>query len=74
MEQTIIHSLFMKTATDQVINPCTLPDGAFWMKDETISNIIFSHPEDRNAHNTVFGGFLMRNALELSWVLAYQFW
>lgn len=26
-----------------------------------------------NAHNTVFGGFLMRNALELSWALAFQY-
>lgn len=44
------------------------------MEDGVASNIIFSHPEDRNAHNTVFGGFLMRNALELSWILAYQYW
>jgi acyl-coenzyme A thioesterase 9 len=43
------------------------------MEDADLSNIIFSHPEDRNAHNKVFGGFLMRHALELSWALAKFF-
>lgn len=38
-----------------------------------LKNVIFSHPEDRNAHNSVFGGFLMRQALELSWACCYQF-
>jgi acyl-coenzyme A thioesterase 9 len=43
------------------------------LQDATLSTIIFSHPEDRNAHNKVFGGFLMRHAFELSWSLAYTF-
>lgn len=50
-----------------------LPAGAIWMEDGQLANVIFSHPEDRNAHNSVFGGFLMRHALELSWACAYQF-
>lgn len=51
----------------------TIPSGAVWMEDAQLSNVIYSHPEDRNAHNAVFGGFLMRQALELSWACAYQF-
>lgn len=47
--------------------------GAVWMEDAQLSNIIYSHPEDRNAHNSVFGGYLMRQALELSWACCYQF-
>lgn len=85
-----VATIDMKNLT---FNKRILPKGAVWMEDGTMSNIIFSHPEDRkivfvilrkfystkknlklgNAHNTVFGGFLMRNALELSWALAYQY-
>ncbi|KAJ6645243.1 Acyl-coenzyme A thioesterase 9, mitochondrial [Pseudolycoriella hygida] len=74
-EQKMIHEMFVKTIDmkNLTFNQRILPKGAVWMEDGTMSNIIFSHPEDRNAHNTVFGGFLMRHALELSWTLAYQF-
>ncbi|KAG4075120.1 hypothetical protein HA402_004159 [Bradysia odoriphaga] len=74
-EQKLIHDMFVSTIDmkNVTFNKRILPTGAVWMEDATISNIIFSHPEDRNAHNTVFGGYLMRNALELSWALAYQF-
>lgn len=74
-EQKLIHNLFIKTIDmgNQTFNKRILPNGAIWMEDCLLSNTIFSHPEDRNAHNTVFGGFLMRHALELSWALAYQF-
>lgn len=74
-EQKIIHDLFIKTIDlkDQNLNSRVLPSGAIWMEHGVISNMIFSHPEDRNAHNTVFGGFLMRHALEISFALAYQF-
>lgn len=87
--------MFVKTIDmkNLTFNKRILPKGAVWMEDGVMSNIIFSHPEDRksiflttvkkifknrrkfvgNAHNTVFGGFLMRHALELSWTLAYQF-
>lgn len=74
-EQTLVHGLLIKTIDkkNQKMNARILPAGAVWMEDADLSNIIFSHPEDRNAHNTVFGGFLMRHALELSWALAHQY-
>lgn len=93
-EQKLIHDIFVKSIDMKHItfNQRILPAGSVWMEDGAMSNIIFSHPEDRNfynflferidaliviltgnAHNTVFGGFLMRNALELSWALAYQY-
>lgn len=75
LEQKIIHNLFVKTIDmkNQTFNTRILPTGSIWMEDAIISNVIFSHPEDRNAHNSVFGGFLMRHALEISFALAYQF-
>lgn len=74
-EQNLIHNIFMKTIDlkNKTFNARHLPTGGVWMEDGVMSNIIFSHPEDRNAHNAVFGGFLMRHALEISWALAYQF-
>lgn len=75
-EQTLIHNVFMRTIdmnNKAAFNARIIPHGSVWMEDAVMSNMIFSHPEDRNAHNAVFGGFLMRHALELSWGLAYQF-
>lgn len=67
--------MFVKTIDmkNMAFNQRVLPPGAVWMEDCLVSNIVFSHPEDRNAHNTVFGGFLMRHALELSFAMAVQY-
>lgn len=74
-EQSLVHDMFKKTidVSSKLFNERILPPGCCWMEDADMSNIIFSHPEDRNAHNKVFGGFLMRHALEISWALAYNF-
>lgn len=74
-EQALIHKIFMRTIdlNTRVFNSRFIPPHCVWMEDATMSTMIISHPEDRNAHNAVFGGFLMRHALELSWALAYQF-
>lgn len=50
-----------------------LPPGAMWMKAAQMDNLVFSHPEDRNLHQKVFGGFLMRQAFELSWACGWVF-
>lgn len=74
-EQKLIHDIFVKTIDldNRTFNARHITSGAVWMEEAVMSNIVFSHPEDRNAHNAVFGGFLMRHALEISWALAYQF-
>lgn len=74
-EQKLIHGMFSTTIelNNRTFNERHLPADAVWMENARMVNNIFSHPEDRNAHNTVFGGFLMRHALEISWALGYQF-
>lgn len=74
-EQKLIHNMFSKTIdlNNKTFNTRHLPADSVWMENAIMFNNIFSHPEDRNAHNTVFGGFLMRHALEISWALGYQF-
>lgn len=75
VEQLVIHNLFQSTmsADDVSLMKLTLPPDSQWMEKCTLSNIIFSHPENRNLHNSVFGGFIMRNAFELSLALAFLF-
>lgn len=75
IEQRLIHDLFLRTMPiDEVsLTRRVLPKNCLWMEACTLSNIIFSHPENRNLHHKVFGGFIMRQATELSWVLAFLF-
>ncbi|XP_067013889.2 acyl-coenzyme A thioesterase 9, mitochondrial isoform X1 [Anabrus simplex] len=74
-EQQVIHDIFVSTvdSNDPNFHKRILPSHSVWMDDCTLSNIIFSHPENRNLHNKVFGGFLMRQALELSWTAGYMY-
>ncbi|KRT82800.1 hypothetical protein AMK59_4083 [Oryctes borbonicus] len=74
-EQKVIHDLFMRTMniSDISLQKHELPAGCVWMEDCTISNIIHAHPENRNHHYTVFGGFLMQQAAELSNTLGLLF-
>lgn len=74
-EQKIMHDLFLRTVdiNDVSLKKRSLPQSCIWMENCTLSNLIFSHPEDRNLHNKVFGGFIMRQAMELSWALGYLF-
>ncbi|XP_044750790.1 acyl-coenzyme A thioesterase 9, mitochondrial-like isoform X2 [Coccinella septempunctata] len=74
-EQQMIHDLYMSTVKEDDLSATStkFPGGLVAMEKCTISNVIFSHPEDRNLHNTVFGGFIMRNATELAWILGFQY-
>lgn len=74
-EQKVIHTLFSTTndLDNTSFKSGQLPPFAVWMDQAIMYNHLFPHPEDRNAHNTVFGGFLMRHALELSWALCYEY-
>ncbi|XP_069687636.1 acyl-coenzyme A thioesterase 9, mitochondrial-like [Periplaneta americana] len=69
-EQKVIHNTFLQTVDvrDPTIHKRVLPSNSMWMDEVSYSSIIFGQPEDRNLHNKIFGGFLMRNALELSWM------
>lgn len=74
-EQKLVHDIFIKTidVNEIAFGKRVLPKNSVWMADTKFSTTIFPYPEDRNAHNKVFGGFLMRHALELSWATAQMF-
>ncbi|KAJ8961189.1 hypothetical protein NQ318_008872 [Aromia moschata] len=75
-EQKLIYDLYLRTTKVKSISSIRnrrLPPRCVWMHESSLSNIVFSHPEDRNIHNTVFGGFIMRQAEELSWALGFMY-
>ncbi|EEB12232.1 acyl-coenzyme A thioesterase 9, putative [Pediculus humanus corporis] len=69
-----IHSLFVDTISSKELfsNKRILPSNSKWMHDTVQSSLIFCHPQHRNIHNKIFGGFLMRHALELSWIIGFM--
>lgn len=75
LEQQLIHEKFMTSVDlkDVSLNKRVLPEGSVWMEDSILTGCHFPHPENRNHHNTVFGGYLMRQALELAWMTAYKY-
>lgn len=81
-EQRVIHDIFLKSLEGQgggrsgiprTVKRHSVANHCVPMSNAALSNMIFCHPEDRNMHNKVFGGFLMRQALELSWTAGYMF-
>lgn len=56
-EQKLIHDIFINTIDmkNLTFNKRILPKGAVWMEDGTMSNIIFSHPEDRKLLRFLIG-------------------
>lgn len=54
-EQKLIHSIFMTTmdCNNRTFNVRNIPPGAMWMEDAQLSNVIYSHPEDRLVLDTI---------------------
>ncbi|ORZ11239.1 acyl-CoA hydrolase [Absidia repens] len=50
-----------------------LPDDCVWMSDTRRDTLILCHAQFRNVHNNIFGGFIMKKALELSFATASTF-
>ncbi|KAI8068416.1 acyl-CoA hydrolase [Gongronella butleri] len=50
-----------------------LPEHCVWMADTRKDSLIVCHAQFRNVHNNIFGGFIMKKALELSYATASAF-
>ncbi|XP_050310006.1 acyl-coenzyme A thioesterase 9, mitochondrial-like isoform X2 [Anthonomus grandis grandis] len=73
-EQQILHDLYVSTTDPKDISMSkrVLPTNSVWMNITKVSNAILAQPENRNMHNAVFGGFMMRQAIELAWITGYM--
>ncbi|KAJ2416246.1 hypothetical protein H4218_002202 [Coemansia sp. IMI 209128] len=68
-ERLVIHQLWLETNTllDDGYGPRpVLPDDMVWMGGTTMQSVTVCFPSERNVHNKIFGGYLMRLAHELS--------
>ncbi|RCI03493.1 hypothetical protein CU098_007646 [Rhizopus stolonifer] len=79
-ERLDIHDIFLQYSQythgehgdDFLTARCTdemqpLPDNMVWMRDTKIESNFLMQPQDRNIHNNIFGGYLMRRAYELAY-------
>jgi acyl-coenzyme A thioesterase 9 len=62
---------FMNSQSSDEMQP--LPDNMVWMRDTKIESNFLMQPQDRNIHNNIFGGYLMRRAYELAYANASLF-
>ncbi|KAK6195836.1 hypothetical protein SNE40_001182 [Patella caerulea] len=67
-ERLIIHNLFLETIDESssTFKIRIKPENSVWMEDAGLKNVIVCHPQQRNLYNKIFGGYLMRKALELA--------
>ncbi|XP_064638232.1 acyl-coenzyme A thioesterase 9, mitochondrial-like isoform X2 [Lineus longissimus] len=74
-ESVLVHDMFVSTLDPSVhsFRHRVLPKDAIWMNDGALKTVIICHPQERNIHNKIFGGFLMRQAFELAWANANVF-
>ena len=73
-EMILVHELYKETM--QYLDPAfhtKKPDNVVYIKDTTQRNLIICMPQDRNIHNNIFGGFLMRQAYELAYATGSLF-
>ncbi|KAH8359359.1 hypothetical protein KR093_006130 [Drosophila rubida] len=71
-EQAIMFNMLQRTTPKDSfdLNKRVLPPKCNWMEDSQRSTMMNPFPENRNAHNTIFGGFIMRQAIEISFITA----
>ncbi|ALC45576.1 CG1774, partial [Drosophila busckii] len=71
-EYAIMYGLLQRTtpADSFDLNVRQLPPKCRWMSDSQRSTNILPFPESRNAQNTIFGGYIMRQAVEISFIMA----
>ncbi|KAF9180335.1 hypothetical protein BGZ51_006053 [Haplosporangium sp. Z 767] len=73
-ERFLIHDLYLEYSKyDDPQTKIKKPDDVEWMADKKMSAIQIMQPQDRNIHDKIFGGYLMRLAYELAYCNASVF-
>ncbi|KAJ3087020.1 Acyl-coenzyme A thioesterase 9, mitochondrial [Quaeritorhiza haematococci] len=73
-EMYLIHELYLQYV--KYLDPTShtpKPDNVIWMNDTAQSTLVICMPQDRNIHNNIFGGYLMRLASELAFATGLLF-
>uniref|UniRef100_A0A4W3IWP4 Acyl-CoA thioesterase 9 n=1 Tax=Callorhinchus milii TaxID=7868 RepID=A0A4W3IWP4_CALMI len=71
-ERKLIHELFLNTLDPRTVSfrSRVLSENSVWIAETKLKGLEICHPQERNIHNKIFGGFLMRKAFELGWANA----
>ena len=64
-ESFILHDLFLKIRNKGI--------HGISMNETIRQSTLIMHPQFRNVHNKIFGGFLMKEAYELAWNITYLY-
>jgi len=64
-ESHVLHDLFLRIKNGEIAGVA--------MEDSIRQSTLLMHPQSRNVHNNIFGGYLMREAFELAWNITYLF-
>lgn len=70
-ERLTLHDIYMRYSKDD--KDTVKNENAIWMEDTKLQSVFLMQPQDRNIHNKVFGGYLMRRAYELAHVTGSVF-
>ncbi|XP_049772180.1 acyl-coenzyme A thioesterase 9, mitochondrial-like [Schistocerca cancellata] len=78
-EYAMLHSNYLATLAGGDLSAACLPEtprraGCERLSESRLTTTVFAHPIDRNMYNTVFGGYIMRMAQELSSANTYLLW
>ncbi|KAJ1720410.1 hypothetical protein LPJ53_004961 [Coemansia erecta] len=68
-ERLVIHQLWLETSKYQNSmygSRVNLPEDMVWLDQTIMESVTVCFPSERNVHNKIFGGYLMRLAHELS--------
>ncbi|XP_002133302.3 acyl-coenzyme A thioesterase 9, mitochondrial-like isoform X1 [Drosophila pseudoobscura] len=71
-EQKLMYELFMRTRGTDILwerSNVEKPDFS-WISSTQRSTVLLPFPENRNNHNTIYGGYIMRNAVEICYITA----
>ncbi|CAO3662854.1 unnamed protein product [Umbelopsis ramanniana] len=71
-ERLYIHDVYLKYS-EYDDNKKPMPKDMAWMEDTRMESNYIMQPQDRNIHNNIFGGYLMRRAYELAFADASIF-
>ncbi|KAM3586127.1 hypothetical protein VKS41_002656 [Umbelopsis sp. WA50703] len=71
-ERLYIHDMYLQYSQYEKSKK-PLPDNMVWMEDTRMESSYIMQPQDRNIHNNIFGGYLMRRAYEIAFADASAF-
>lgn len=70
-EEKTMYEVFLRTkGCEGTMKGAELPPDCRWISEWNRSTTLHPFPENRNESNTIFGGFIIRNAMETSYIAA----